>query len=184
MDLNNYLDNHEKTKVENKLLKFAIIIVGISSIISAIFTYSAVKYQKVVILPPVVDEKIVISGNDVSDSYLKLYSKYISNLLLNYTPATCADQFADLLSLSTPTFHSSLDKKLKEIGSGVSKLNISSAFFPGKIKIDRKKREITVEGIRDQRARNQPISNDRKKYLIQYRIINGRLKINGLAEKV
>jgi conjugal transfer pilus assembly protein TraE len=184
MHIKAYIDDYENLKVENKLIKFTIVVIGLSSIVSAFLVYNALKYQKTIILPPVVDRKIVVSGNDANDDYFKLYSKYIMGLLLNYTPPIFADQSKDLLSICTPSFYPSMEKRLKEIGRGIEKLNITSTFYPYRIKIDRKKALISVEGKREQTARGQLIESAKQTYLITYLIINGRLQINDIAEKI
>lgn len=184
MKLRAYIEDIENKKVENKLLRFAVLVMAVSSVVSAMFSYNALQYQKVIILPPVVDRRIEITGNDANDDYFKLYGKYIINLLMCYVPANYGDQAKDLLSLCVPEFYPSMENRLKEIEVGVRKLDISSVFYPYKIDIDRKKFTIRIEGNREQHARGELVGNEKKSFIITYKIEDGRLRINDLAEEV
>jgi conjugal transfer pilus assembly protein TraE len=183
MNVKNFVDQTQNTVAENKLLRFAIIVVGISSVFSAIMSYSALHYQKVVILPPVVDRKIEVSGTDMNDDYFKLYAKYITDLLVNYTQATFNDQAHDLLALCTPEFYPSLEKKLSDINEGVRKLDITSVFYPIEIHIDKGKHTLTITGDHEQRARSIAVAHDKKTYIITYQINIGRFQINDIVEE-
>ena len=183
MHLNHFLDQTENLTVENKLLKFVVAVIGLTSVVSMALVFLSLRYQKTIILPPVTDRKIVVSGNDANDDYFKLYAKYITGLLLNYTPVIFDDQARDLLTLCTPSFMPSLEKKLKEIKTGVEKLSITSVFYPQKITIDRKQSRITVTGKRDHTARGELIESVRKTYIISYTLDMGRLYVNDIMEK-
>ena len=65
MHLNFYQNKTSNVWAENRLLKFVVVVMGLSSVISIFMSIHAINRQKVVILPPVVDKRIVISGNDV-----------------------------------------------------------------------------------------------------------------------
>ena len=54
MNLDRYINKSSNLYAENRLLKFAVVCIGIAVVISGFFSYIAMQYQKVVILPPVV----------------------------------------------------------------------------------------------------------------------------------
>jgi conjugal transfer pilus assembly protein TraE len=182
MHLDHYINRNENIKAENRLLKFAIVVIGLACVVSAFVSYSAAENAKVVILPPVVDKRIVISGNTVNDNYLKLFTKYTLNLMLNYTPETYHDQMEDLLKLATPEFFPALNHQIEDMADSVKNLVMTSLYYPYTMKINKDKQTITVQGLGIQTAHGQVVDNQKRQYLLRYRIINGRFYLNGISE--
>ena len=182
MQLNSFINKTANLKAENRLLKFTVAIIGIVSVVSAILSYSALKYQKIVILPPVVDKRIMISGNNVNDDYVRLFSRYTMGLLLNYTPHTFRGQSNELLRLITPEFYNAFNGKLTVMADNIERLLVSSVFYPQKLSINQDKKTVTITGLRQQYSHNSPIEDKQKKYVIRYKIINGRFYIDDIKE--
>ncbi len=113
---------------ENRLLKFCPLMTMGVTIVNSLVTYHAMNNQKVVILPPMVDHKIEIRGNDADDEYLKLMSRYSIKLLLDYTPSNAEQNFSDFLKLTFPRVFSSMRSDLDKIIEEVLRLRISSSF--------------------------------------------------------
>ena len=132
MYIKKFINKFDNLKAENRLLKFVIIVIGSGCVVSSMISYKAVKYQKVVILPPAVDKRIVIQGNSVNAEYIELFSKYAMSLLLNYTPQIYDDQINDLLKLTSPRYFPSLNRKMIEMKENVKRLAITSMFIPPK----------------------------------------------------
>lgn len=177
-----YKEFVNNVRAENKLLKFALIVVAAASVGSAYFSYSSVKHQKTVILPATVDKRIVITGNDVNHNYLKLFSKYTLNLAFTYTPGNFADQASDLLKICTPRFYPVLQKKLFKMEQSVKNLGITSSYYPIELQVDKEAKEIVSNGIRFKTAHGQDMENTGKKYLLTYEIIDGRFFLDGIQE--
>lgn len=184
MKIESYIEKIDNKTAENRLLKFVVCVIGISSVISMFMAFAALKFTKTIILPPVVDRRIEISGNDANDDYFKMYGKYIVNLLMNYTPPTFADQSKDLLALCTPGFYPSMETKIREISDGVQKLSITSVYHPSKIVIDRHQKRLTITGNREQTAKGTLVQQGVKIYIISYEFDNGRFFITDLSEGV
>jgi len=182
MQLNSFVNKTDNIKAENRLLKFTVVVIAIASVLSAVLSYSALKYQKIVILPPVVDRRIEISGNNVNDDYIKLFTRYATNLMFNYTPHTFRDQSNELLRLVTPEFYNAFNDKLTVMADNIEKLLVSSVFYPQRLSINQAKREILVQGLRQQYAHGSVIKNKQMKYIIRYKIINGRFYIDDIKE--
>jgi conjugal transfer pilus assembly protein TraE len=140
------------------------------------------RLQKVVILPPVVDKRIVISGNEVNDDYIKLFVRYTLGLLLNYSPASFSDQADDCLKFAAPEFYQKLHKKLSTLKETVKKLHISNIFYPGRITIYRDDKKIEVTGMQRQYAQHAMVEEGAKTYQISYEIIEGRFFLAGIKE--
>lgn len=184
MKLKAYVGQIDNITAENRLLKFVVCVVGLSNVISMVMAYKAVTYTKTIVLPPVVDRNIEITGNDANDDYFKMYAKYIMTLLANYTPSTFADQSRDLLNLCSPGFRPNMENKTTDMNDGIQKLDITSVFHPSKIVIDRKNKSLTVTGNREQTAKGILVQQGVKIYIVYYEFNNGRFFITDLSEGV
>lgn len=182
MKLNRSLEKISNLSGENRLLKLTIMIIGCACIISAYFSFHAVRYQKTVILPAAVDSRIIIRGNEINSDYLKLFTRYVLNLVFTYTPSNYPGQANDLLKLCTPEFYPVMQSKIYKVEHSVKKLGITSAYYPSILTIDKGKKEIVVSGLRFQSAHGREIEKQMKKYLVKYKIIDGRFYLDGIQE--
>jgi len=168
---------------ENRLLKFVVVCLGIAVVLSSFFSYIALHYQRVVILPPVVDKRVVISGNEVTEDYVRLFVRYAMSLLNNYTPNVARAQFEELLNLATPSFYPAFQKTLMTLADTIKRLNITGTYYPQKIQIDTKRKIITVVGRKKEFTNATLVDAGIKKYIIKYAIVNGRFYIDDLKEE-
>ena len=183
MDLNKYTQKTSNLFAENRILKFAVFVLTIGVVWSMISANHALKYQKTIILPPTVDHRIEITGNTVNDDYLKMYTRYILDLLLNYTPKTIQYNFNDLLGLITPELYPELQGNLLKIADNVEKLRITSVFYPSNIIIDQENRSITVRGRRKQYSHLTQVEEGERNYYLRYKIQNGRFYLANIQEQ-
>ena len=182
MRLDSFVDKNNSIKAENRLLRFTVVVVGIVAVVSAVLSYNAVRYQKIVILPPVVDKRIVISGNTVNDDYVRLFVRYATGLLFNYTPHTFRGQSKELLRLVTPEAYNAFNGRVTVMADNIERLLVSSVFYPQRMSINQSKKEVTVRGLRQQYSHSSSIGNKQKEYVIRYKIMNGRFYIDDIKE--
>lgn len=182
MKIQRFIQQSSNLYAENRLLKFVMVCLMIAVIVSSFFSYAALQYQRVVILPPVTDKRIEITGNSVNKNYIRLFTRYTMNLLNNYTPGTAPGQFEELLSLASPSFYPTFQTTLDNMKDTIHKLNLTSAFYPQTVNINTEKRVIEVMGAQKHFADAVMVDNGDKKYQITYVITNGRFYINGLKE--
>ena len=182
MYIKKFINKFDNLKAENRLLKFVIIVIGTGCVVSSMISYKAVKYQKVVILPPAVDKRIVIQGNSVNAEYIELFSKYAMSLLLNYTPQIYDDQINDLLKLTSPRYFPALNRKMIEMKENVKRLAITSMFYPQTLRINQDDQEIKILGLRIQTAQGYEVEREEKIYNLKYQMINGRFYVDGIEE--
>ena len=183
MKLDRYINKTSNLYAENRLLKFAVICIGIAVVVSGFFSYIAMQYQKVVILPPVVDRRVVITGNDVDENYVKLFTRYTMTLLNNYTAATAQSQFDEFLTLVTTSAYPQMQKTLSTLADTIRKLNMTSVYYPRKIKIDKEQRMIEISGLQKEFTNTTLVEDGPKQYILKYRIINGRFYLDEIKEK-
>jgi len=133
-----------------------------------------------VILPPVVDERIVISGNDVNEAYIRLFARYSASLFLNYSATSFKNQAGDLLQLASPDFFQSLRKQLLSLQDTIIKLQVSSIFYPERITVNHNEKEVVVQGMRQQYAQHSLIEESMQTYKLKYAIIHGRFFLENI----
>ena len=92
-----FVSEHKRLAGSNAVLRLTVVLLFIGLVINAFISYSMSKRVRTVILPPVVDEKIELSGTKFSDSYLRLMSRYVTGLARNYTPSSARGNFDELL---------------------------------------------------------------------------------------
>ncbi|MGD0022894.1 MAG: TraE/TraK family type IV conjugative transfer system protein, partial [Smithellaceae bacterium] len=80
MKLSNYLNDKAKHKGENRLLKFTILVIGIVTLLNSGIMLKALSYQRVVIVPPGLQEKTTIQGDRLDEIYVSTFVRYISSL--------------------------------------------------------------------------------------------------------
>jgi len=183
MKLDLFVQKTSNLYAENRLLKFVVLVLGITVIINSIFSYRALHYQKTVILPPVVDRRIAISGNDANEDYIKLFARYSIGLLENYSPVSVRAQFDELLKLVTPSFYPSFENTLADLTATVNTLMITSAFYPFRINVNKQKKTIAINGTKKQFTGSSVVDRGQSKtYIIGYVISNGRFFINDFKE--
>jgi conjugal transfer pilus assembly protein TraE len=183
VELKKYLEERENLRASNRLLKFFVVVIGIAVILNSVITYFLMKEQKVVIVPPVYSDKLFISGDDASDEYLYSMGSFISFLMLNYSPATARIQFNHFLKFCSPEAFSSFKPMLYSLADKIETAQVSSAFFPQKVSVNRAERVLVVVGLLSQWTQNQQfITNEMKRYRIKYRIQNGFFMVENFEE--
>lgn len=183
MNLDIYLNKTSNKHAENRLLKFAIWIMLFLSIISMVMANRAMKYQKTVLVPVGFDKRLEISDNTVNKDYVVHFTRYALNLLLNYHPKIVTGQYEELMTLCSPEFYPEFKKENDKLLENITRMQITSAFYPQSIEVDSEKKTITVLGVRKQFTHSAIVENTPKKYVIRYVVINGRFYLNGIEEK-
>ena len=183
MKLSIYGDKLANALAENRLLKFCLLLTLGITIINSVVSYHAMNSQKVVILPPMVDHKIEIRGNDADDEYLKLMCRYSIKLLLDYTPSNAEQNFSDFLKLASPGVFSSMRSDLNKIIEEVIRLRVSSSFQIHTIKKLGTTNQIELIGLRSKYADDVSIEKAIENHIIEYEIDDGTFRITGVSQK-
>lgn len=183
MELNKYLEQKNNFIANNRLLKLAVIAIGLGLVVNAFMSYSLSKRARTIIVPPVVNTRFEISGSRLSDDYVKLMTRYIMSLAANYTPTTARSNFDELLSLYDPDSHGEGQKTLYKLADTVETAHVTGSFFIQKITIDENRRQILVEGARRLTANEQKVEEGPETYVIDYGNKNGRFVIVNLSRK-
>lgn len=183
MNLDIFLQKSSNIFAENRLLKFVVVALGIAVVINTAGLFMALNSQRVILVPPVVNSKISISGDKASDEYLKEFARYILNLALTYNPVNARSQFSELLAVYDPSQFQTARKELYELADKIESTKASSAFYIQSIINDNEKHRLEVTGTKKTYMVDQKAEDTLKVYLIEYRIDNGKFILVRLYEK-
>lgn len=183
MNLDIFLQKSSNIFAENRLLKFVVVALGIAVVINTAGLFMALNSQRVILVPPVVNSKISVSGDKASDEYLKEFARYILSLALTYNPVNARSQFSELLAVYDPAEFQTSRKELYELADKIENTKASSAFYIQSIINDTEKRRLEVTGTKKTYMVDQKAEDTLKVYLIEYRIENGKFILVRLYEK-
>lgn len=178
-----FLQKSANLFAENRLLKFAIVIIGGAVILNIFMTQKAFNSMRVIITPPVVDSKMEITGYGADEQYIKKMSRYILGLALTYTPATAKKQFNELLAMFSPETFQGARQTFNEMAETVETTGTSSVFYIQKIVHDPDASLIEVSGLKRQEIEGVRVQDEKRTYAIGYRFEQGRFWITEITEK-
>ncbi len=177
-----HVDNNANMYGQNRLLKFVIVTLGIAVVISSVLSYQALKYQKIVILPPVIDKKMEITGKSVDEEYIRQFTRYIMGLLLTYSPPTVKGQYDEILLHTYPGSYTKFKQKLEDTMADIEKLSVSSAFYMQSVKVDTASHTIDIGGIKRQYSQDHRVYDGKANYRITYTVVDGRFYVVDFQE--
>lgn len=184
MKLDIYLSKFKNIEAENKLLKFAIIVIGIVTIINTGLLYSSLNSHRTVIVPPVIHSQFEVYGNKATDEYYKEFARYISTLALSYTPVTVRSQFTELLGMFSADRYNEAKSRFYEIAEKIETSKVSSVFYLSNVAVDDEHKEMHVTGVQMQYANDGTKFEEKTKtYIIKYVMNNGRFAVTEIYEK-
>ncbi len=181
MNANIFIQKTSNLFVENRLLKFIIVVLSLAVIFNSSMVYQAVKYQRVVLIPPTMTGTVEFIRGKPTDSYTKDLSRRIVNLAATYSPPTARSQFEELLSYFAPESYPQASKAWYSLASRVEESQVSSVFYLESIKLG--ENLIEVFGNLKQFAGDTLLDNTSKTYLIDFRMQDGRFYIVSFKEK-
>lgn len=181
MNTNIFLQKTSNLFVENRLLKFIIVVLALTVVFNSFMVYRSVKYQRVVLIPPKMTGTVEFVQGKPTDSYTKDLSRRITNLAATYSPPTARAQFEELLSYYAPESYPEASKSWYSLASRVEESQVSSVFYLEKIKLGND--FIEVFGNLEQFAGDTLLENTSKTYLIDFRLQDGRFYIVSFKEK-
>ncbi len=182
MRLRKYLQTTSNVFENNRLLKFVIVIIAGAEIFNSFMVYRAVSYQKVILIPPKMTGTIEFVKGKPTDKYIWDMTRTITNLAVNYSPATARAQFNELLEYFAPEKFPNASEKWYSLASRIEETQACSVFYLENITL---KKDGTVEifGEMRQFVGNTSIFRQGKTFVLSYRIEKGRFYLLNFKEK-
>ncbi len=181
MKTENYSSATSKIFAENRLIKFVLVGMVLLQVILAYSLVFALKHQRTIVLPAVVDRPFEIRGNEYNEDYIKMMSRYLSGLFLNYTHASIEEQFSDFLKFVDPASFASTRKKMVSLMGEVTRLRIDSSFYYQKAVLLPPGDTVSIVGRRIQRTDGTLVSDTMEKYLMTFDASNGKFIVKTMT---
>jgi len=183
MNLNMFLNEKRNTAAENRLLKFVVAVIGAMVLVNTVMLYRALGSYRTILVPPVINTKLEIFGDKVSEEYVRVMARYISSLVANYTPATARGQFDEMLSLYAPEYYAAAKKEFYLLAESVESAKVANVFQLQKISIDPGKVAIELQGVKTQYMNDQKMKESNETYVIEYKVSDGRFMVKRIYTK-
>ena len=185
MDQKVFLGEKAKTQAENKLLKFVVGAIGATVLINTLLLVTVMKHERTILVPAGLNSRVKITDGTASDDYLKMMTRYVMGLALNYTPTTAREQFSDLLGLYSSDAFPAAKKMFYNLADTVETAQVSSSFYIQGIKVYMDKNIIEVTGLKREFAQDGSALNGSQQstYELCYRISNGQFMLTGFSAK-
>jgi conjugal transfer pilus assembly protein TraE len=184
MKLDVFVKKASNLYAENRLLKFAVVIIGMTTIINTGLLYASMSHQRTILIPSGMNVQASVTKNTADPDYLRQMARYVSGLALNYTPATARSQFEELLSLYAVDTFADNKSMLYDLADTIEKTVTGSVFHPQKFMLNDEKQWIEIFGpktlyLQDLKSGDTEL----KTYLLKYRMVDGKFQIIELVEK-
>lgn len=112
MDAKTYKFGFKGAKETIKLQKYAMLIMAVSICMLSFFVMG--KHERIIILPPVIDERVELAYQSANEAYYKAYALYVASFLGNINPGN-ANFVKEGLSLSfSPTLYAEMRAQITE----------------------------------------------------------------------
>lgn len=138
--------------------------------------------EKVIVVPPEVRREFWIDGGIASSSYLEQMSLYFVKQMLDMTPESAGGARNILLRHVSPTYYSSLSKKLLEQEKYLKDNSITTIFFPKSVKADAKNQVVEVIGQIKQMVGNDLVKEEQSTYRLKFEYNGVRFLINSFGK--
>ncbi len=183
MFLKRYLLKTSNLFAENRILKFCVVFLAAGFVWNSYQLSDAKEKIRTVVVPPVINSQIEITGSWTTDAYAKEYIRYIGSLLWNYNPGVARKQFGEFISSWHPSVFEDAKKRLYIMADQIELTKASSVFYINRVEHSPDKKLIEVMGNRRLTQQDKEVENTSKTYLVSYRVENGRFWVTGVEDK-
>ena len=168
--------------MDNLLLKFAVVVIGLTQIFLGIKVTQAMKYQKTIIIPAGYDRRVVISGDNVSEDYVRMFTRNICNLAFNYSYSQARTQFGELLSYYDAEAFPAAKEMFSGLATTIETTKTGSTFVIYEPKVDAQKGIVSVKGVQKIYIDSAFVDTQQKTYLIAYKVVDGQFKVLSITD--
>ena len=175
MDLKRLTGTFALLRAENRLLKFAVVVIAASNILFGLLAYTAVKTKQVVIVP--LTSSRVIVGRNPDPEYLVQVSRFVFDNLLTYTPYTVKKQYELVLSLFDPSVYEQYKKIFSSFVENAKDAKLASVFIPDKLEHSIKTHTVRITGKKLTLFEDTVVEKKKVIYELKYSFRYGTFRI-------
>lgn len=167
---------------ENALLKILLVLVLLSNVHTGYKATKAVEFQKTVLIPVGLNEKIEIEGDTISETYLLTVSRFIFDLALDYTKYTVKSQYHLIMAWMSPRSYKKYQPVFNAFIDDAQIGDVVSCFFIDKIEHNPGRKIVKVSGKKTMIYDGTEVETKNETYAIKYSTKAGRLMIEEIGE--
>ena len=183
MKLDLFIQKSSNLFGENRLLKFIIIVIGITTVFNTFLLTSISQKEKIILIPPTLGSDLFVTGNNASDEYIRGITRYIMSLYLNYSAVSVKGQIEDLMAIYEPRAFAQVEGKFAQFVNDILRSRISSSYYIINVSINRTKKIIMIDGLRKQFMHEREVMSEKEKYQINYKIDDSRFRIKNILRR-
>ncbi len=143
MQYDKWIRDWKTALAENFFLRSLCLLLGIGLILNASVFKTK---ERIIVSPPHVTKEFWIEESKASPEYLEQMGTFFATLCGNLSPANAEYNVKVLLSYIDPTMHADVKHDLAAQAQYIKKHNITQAFFPSSVHVDRDNGIVTVSG--------------------------------------
>lgn len=183
MKLPLFVQKSSNLLVENRLLKFVVVVMGAATLYNSCMLSGLLEEQRTIIVPPGFESALEVRGKRVDSAYLNQMGRYVAALCLSHSPANARRQFEELLTLYRPLSFPAARAMFYEMADTIEATQTSSIFHIQRIVQDETKQRLEISGTRLLYVQDKKIEETSSTYALDYHIEGGRFWIVELSEK-
>ncbi len=179
MKLDIFLEKTANLQVKAMLWKFTVTALTIALVVNSMYTYKMLSSQRIIVIPAGLDEKVSVTMDSADPRYLRLMTRYVMGLFLNYTEGNVRIQYGELLGLVSPERYNYFKELLSDLADKVEQTHLVSVFHIVEIKSKKtgNKYEIEVQGNRTLWSKGVKLEEKTERYLIDAEMDNARFRL-------
>lgn len=159
-----------------------VLIVAFCMALSNIILVSAYvcKRARIILVPPQIKKTFWVEEGRVSKEYLEEMTLYISQLLLDNSPASFSYKREIILRYATPESYSELKKQLLKEEKTHQELQLSTHFKPLEIVASPETLEVKLKGYFTSFVAGQKVHDSQEQLTLQFTLRGGKLMLKSL----
>lgn len=180
-----YFNFITKLRSENKLLIGVCTILALVSIVLAATAFKLASTSKTVILPPKVDREFWVAEDSLSTAYFEQVGFYIADRVMSVSPLSAVNAYDALLPFLSddPKETAAIRQTLLSQAEFIKKENLYQIFYPLKVEVNGKAKQVTVIGTMRKYIGEMYIHEINSSLTLKYAVSNGRIKIKAMEIK-
>ena len=175
-----YFSYLDKLIEENRVLKFALLALGITNVLLALLYIQSRNAQKVVVVPPEIRREFWVAGGALSKSYLEQVFHYVTSSILNVSPETVDESLSRVYVFLTtdPALVRRIKDAFHEYARTIKERKVYQSFYPMEMRIG--KGEVTVKGLLKKVVGPGEVETEERTVRYRFRVQGTRLLIEGI----
>jgi type IV conjugative transfer system protein TraE len=172
-----FIGEHDKLRYLCTVLAFLLAVSLLGNLAEGFLVYSLARSKRTIITPSHIAAQIEVSDFEGDPSYIRQMSIYAVELLYQYTPYNAAPRFQEFLINFVPTRNIDvLRVQLQTRLHQIQETKVSESFHVEDVVFE-KKNTLLMSGFLNRFTAGQQIGNEKIYLEMEYRIVNGGLKI-------